>query len=149
MASGPASTRFVAQERNTPRPAAAASGSGISEILKLLDAGVSQEVIKTYIENSPVAYQPSAADLIALKGRGVSDDITIALVKRGADLKAQASQAEAASKSAMVAAFLNRTRNNDHLDPESYEYFQHYYLLPRTLAWANEQLGYYPSPYWR
>lgn len=124
--------------------------SGMEEILGMLDAGVSQKVIKAYIESAPVLCQPTGADIIALKQRGITDDLTIAWVKRGAELRAQASQAEAASKAAAgaaVTAFLNRSRHDGPLDPESYEFFQHYYLFPRTLASVHERLGYYPPPY--
>ena len=40
---------------------------GVADIVKLADAKVDAEVIKTYIRNSPTAYNPSATEIIALK----------------------------------------------------------------------------------
>src|SRR5439155_22270959 len=44
--------------------APAAHSAGVSEILKLVDAKVDAEVIKAYIHNSPVPYNPNAAEII-------------------------------------------------------------------------------------
>lgn len=76
-----------------PAPAvvpAARFSAGLQEIVKMLDAKVDVDVIKVYIKNSPVAYAPSAAEIIALKNRGVADEILTALLQRGAEIKSQA-----------------------------------------------------------
>jgi hypothetical protein len=117
--------------------------AGIDEILKMVQAGVSKDVIRTYIETSPVPYNLSASDLIALKERGVTDDLTTTLMKRGAVVRAQANQAAAAPGSTEPRASasgtpLERDRRG-HLDPEGYDYFWYYYLYPRTLASANQR----------
>jgi len=39
---------------------------GVADIVKMVDAKVDPEVIKTYIKNSPTAYNPSATEIIAL-----------------------------------------------------------------------------------
>ena len=98
----------------------------------MVQAGISKEVIKTYIDNSPLAYRLTAADLIALKEHGVTDDLMTALIKRGSELRAQTAKlrADAGPQSAQ----------RPYLDPESYEYFSYYYLYPRTLASANQRL---------
>src|SRR4051812_35005045 len=51
---------------------------GLLEVLKLQDAKVDAEVIKAFIRNSPVAYNPSAVEIIALKQRGVSPEVITA-----------------------------------------------------------------------
>ena len=128
--------------------------AGTEEILKMLQAGVSKEVLKAYIETAQVA-PPNAADLVALKERGAPDELALALVKRGAELTAQANQASASNATPakvtgtvsfdeLVAAFRRGRFNSGNLDPESYDYFRYYYLYPRTLASANERL--YSSP---
>jgi hypothetical protein len=128
---------------------------GVSELLKMLQAGVSKEVMRTYIETAQVASPPSAADIITLNEHGLADDLTEALIKRGAELTAQASQARASnavparasstiSLDALVAALRGGQFSPGHLDPEGYDYFRYYYLYPRTLAAANQLL--YPSP---
>ena len=130
--------------------------TGVDEILKMLQAGVSKEVMKTYIETAPVASPLSAADIVTLKEHGVPDDLTMALMKRGAELAAQASQAGASnaapakvsgttSLEALVAALRSGQFNAGRLDPEGYDYFRYYYLYPRTLASANERLFSSPS----
>jgi len=130
---------------------------GIDEILKMAQAGISKEVIKTYIENSPIPYNLSASDLIELKERGVTDDLTTALMKRGAVVRAQANQAAAPGSTEPRASASGASLGPDrrgHLDPEGYDYFWYYYLYPRTLASANQRfyssdapLDFYPYAY--
>jgi hypothetical protein len=140
--------------------------AGVDEILNMVQTGVSTEVIKTYIESSPVAYSLSAADVIALKEHAVPDELTTAMMKRGAALKAEVRQAIAFNSARPANAGGNRRYYR--LDPEGYDYFQYYYLYPRTLAAANQSFyspgafspgfgsygygygpGYYgPPPFW-
>jgi hypothetical protein len=152
-----ASTKPVKAEAGQSEPAEphAASltqhQSGIDEILKMVQAGVSKDVMKTYIESTQVASHLSAADIVTLKEHSVPDDVTVALIKRSAELTAQASQAgstnTAPAKSsgtisldALVAAIRRGQFSSGQLDPEGYDYFRYYYLYPRTLASANERL---------
>jgi hypothetical protein len=122
----------------------------IADLLKMLDAGVSKDVIRTFIESSPNVCYPTATEIISLKQRGLPDDLTTVLIKRGAELRTQAvnslpAQATAAS---VVVPAREATRNRSgQLDPESYEYFQYYYLQPRALASAYQRMGYYGYPY--
>ncbi len=127
-----------------PVRTAAPAPAGIGDILKMLDAGVSKEVIRIYVENSTVAYNLSAADIIALKEHGATDDITTALLKHGAELRARAP-----ARAEVVAAGPGEAyRGPFQLDPEGYEYFHYYYLYPRTLASAYQQLAPYATwPY--
>jgi hypothetical protein len=111
---------------------------GVDEVLEMAKAGVSVEVLKTYIEHSSIAYNLSGADIIALKEHAVSDDVTSAMMKHGAALKAQSNQ----QKNVVVAAADNRRYVT--FDPESYDYFEYYYLRPRALAAAQQRL-YYPA----
>src|SRR5713226_9796279 len=68
---------------SSPKAAATLQFSqGISEILRMVDAKVDAVVIQAYIKNSFVAYNPSVSEIIALKGRGVSNDILTALLQR-------------------------------------------------------------------
>ena len=122
-------------EPDSTRPAE--HSAGVDEILKMVQAGVSAEVIRTYIENSPIVYSLSAADVIALKEHAVPDELTMAMMKRGAALKTQARPAVALN--APPPAQLGSSRRSYRLDPESYDYFQYYYLYPRTLAAANQR----------
>lgn len=123
------------------RPESATAISA-AEVLKMAQAGVSQEVIKSYVENAPVVQNPTPEEVIALKQQGVADEVTTALIKRSAETRA--------ANAAMVSRFVGQLRSQGagHLDPESYEYFQHYYLFPRTLSSVYDRLGYYQPPNW-
>ncbi len=80
--------------------------SGVSDVLKMVQAKVDPEVIKTYVKNSPIAYNPSATEVISLKEHGVSDDIVTALMQRGGELRAQAARtAQAAPAPAAPPAY--------------------------------------------
>ncbi len=121
---------------------------GMNEILKMVDAGVSSPVIKTYIECSAIPYQPTGADVIVLKQHHAADEIVTLLLKRGARVRTAIAQAR---KDVLERALSARNAASGGLDPESYEYFQHYYLQPRALASAYERLAPYynggPYPY--
>ena len=77
----------VAQPVPTPR-----YSPGVADIVKLVDAKVDAEVIKTYIKNSPTAYNPNATEIIALKDRGVAPEILAAILQHGAEVRAQGMQ---------------------------------------------------------
>ncbi|MGO8926423.1 MAG: hypothetical protein ACLQU3_05975 [Limisphaerales bacterium] len=125
--------------------------ASIDQILKMFQAGVSKEVMKAFIETAQVASPLSAADIVTLKEHNLPDDLTVALIRRGAEFTAQANQAGASnalpakvsgtiSLDALIAAIRRGQFNSGHLDPEGYDYFRYYYLYPRTLASANERL---------
>ena len=130
----------------TNRPPARPLSPGVNEILKMADAGVSAEVIRTYVECSPIPYQPTDVDIIVLKKHNVADEVVTLMLKRGAQVRAAIAQAR---NNAFAMALSARKMASGGLDPDSYEYFQHYYLQPRALASAYERLApYYPySPY--
>ena len=109
--------------------------AGVDEILKMVQSGVSTQVIKAYIEDSPVAYNLTSAEIIALKEQAFPDELTLAMMKRGAALRMRARQAMASAAAPASAGGGNQRYYR--LDPESYDYFQYYYLYPRTLAAAN------------
>jgi len=158
------SGRLALAQGNNAAPAAAPSASagqggptspvgpgvlspGVGEILKMADGGVAAEVIKTYIECSPTPPQPTDADVIALKQHKVPDEIATLLLKRAAQVRVAIAQARAA---AVERARSGRNAAAGGFDPESYDYFQYYYLQPRALASAYQRLSpyYYPSyPY--
>jgi len=76
--------------------------SGVGEVVKMLDAKVDSGVIKTYIENAPVAYRPSAEEIIALHQRGVPSDIVAAMLRRGGEVRAQAAPAQPIAPTAVA-----------------------------------------------
>jgi hypothetical protein len=70
---------------------------GVRDVLKMIDAKVDASVVIAYIKNSPTAYNPTAAEIIALKQRGVPDEIVTTLIQRGAEVRAQIAQSAQAN----------------------------------------------------
>lgn len=111
----------------------------------MADAGVSSDVIKAYVECTDFVKQLTAAEVIALKQRKVSDEIVTLMLKRGAETRAASIRVE---KDNLTTRLDLRRRAAGGFDPEGYEYFQHYYLQPRALASAYQRLSpYYYRPY--
>jgi hypothetical protein len=75
-------------EDATPAPGVRYS-PGVADLLKLVDAKVDAEVIKAYIKNSSTVFNPSAAEVVALKNRGVPDVVLTALLQRAAEVRKQ------------------------------------------------------------
>ena len=80
----------VASDAPEQIPATVQYSAGLADVVKMADAKVEANVITAYIKNSAIAYNPSAEEIIALKQRGVSDEILTALLQRGAELRSQA-----------------------------------------------------------
>jgi hypothetical protein len=80
------------QKRPMPRRPVSA---GIADILKMAESGVDSSVIKSFAENYPVAYHPSADEIIALHDAGISSEIITALLRRTGEM--QSKQVEAVS----------------------------------------------------
>ena len=66
--------------------------AGVAEILKMVDAKVDIEIIKTFIRNSPVPYNLSSSEIIILKDRGVPNEVLAIILQRGGELRAQSAQ---------------------------------------------------------
>jgi hypothetical protein len=81
---------------------AARSSPGVADIVRMVDAKVDAEVIKTYIKNSPTAYNPNATEIIALRDRGVGPEILTAMLQRGAEVRVQSMQAAQAVASTVA-----------------------------------------------
>ncbi len=71
---------------------------GMTEIVKMQESGLEPAVIQSYIENSSIAYRPSADDLVYLHDNKVPSSLVTALIKRGAELRAQAQVAQKESQ---------------------------------------------------
>ena len=63
--------------------------AGIAQIIKMLDARMDAQVIRFYVQNSLIAYNPSATELISLKEHGASAELLTALLHRGDALRVQ------------------------------------------------------------
>jgi hypothetical protein len=83
---------LILSGRQSDRPAGTYS-AGVTEIVQMLDAKVDTSVILAYIQNSPIAYNPDAAELIALKDHGASTEVVIAMMHHGDELRLRLAQA--------------------------------------------------------
>jgi hypothetical protein len=70
--------------------------------------------------------------------RAVPDELTRAMVERGATLRTQVVQSS--NLYGLPPVYSGGNRRYGIFDPEGYDYFQYYYLYPRTLAYANQRL---------
>jgi hypothetical protein len=121
-----------------PTPAATATvrfSGGIPEILKMIDAKVDVTIVKTFINNSPVAYNPTPTEIIALRDRGVPNEILTAIIQRGGELRAKSIQ------SAPVPAPTPYARPND----SAYSEPAPVYSEPYTPAYSYGSYPYYTS----
>src|SRR5262245_26534026 len=53
----------------------------LNEVMKLARAGVDEAVMLSYVQNSPVANQPSADDILRLRQAGVSSKVISAILQ--------------------------------------------------------------------
>jgi hypothetical protein len=163
----PASAKAGSKSAQTPgpkdQPAAPASKAqkqyspGVADILKLLQAGVSKDVIKAFVEHSSVVYQLTADDIVALKQQGVPDDLITTMVQRGMPAAGQGGPVLPRPPNPGASPAQVSTPSEG-IDPEGYEFWWYHYAYPRALASANERLfssyapfygysGYAYSPY--
>jgi hypothetical protein len=141
-----ATTRPEPQSKKPEAPvcATAVYSPNIQEMLKLADAKVSADVLKSFVEHSTITCQPSAAEIIALKERGVTDEVITVLMNRGAQIQAQASSTRARVAMPTIVRDLS---TGGHLDPESYDFWYYHYAYPRALSYSYETLPPYYPPY--
>ncbi|MBU6400455.1 MAG: hypothetical protein KGS61_09070, partial [Verrucomicrobia bacterium] len=69
--------------------------AGLAEVVKLAQAGVEPDVLLAYVQNSPVAYNPTAEDLVYLHDVGIGPAVITAMIDHGKQVRDQAAQAMA------------------------------------------------------
>lgn len=102
------------------------------------EAGIASEVLVRYIEGSGIAYEPTGADLIAMKQRGVPAEVMVVMLARSSAIRAEY---EAARKKIAAPAIVRTLVTDGHLDPESYEFFWFHHAYPRALAGSYRTLS--------
>jgi hypothetical protein len=86
-----ANTNPSGQPGSNPYPA------GVGEIVKMMNAGVDTNIIKTYIHGSFMYWNLSSQDIINLKQQGFPSDLVAAMLQRDAELRDQAMHAAQAN----------------------------------------------------
>lgn len=82
-----ASTNSLAGATNAPvippaKPPVALS-PGVSEVVRMAQSGVSEEVIEAYVENSPTAFSLNPDEIIYLRDLGISDKVITGMIDHG------------------------------------------------------------------
>jgi hypothetical protein len=140
----PAPTATVPETAPAPR-----FSPGIHDIVKMVDAKVDMDVVKVYIRNSPVPYSPNAEEIIALKKRGVPDEILTALLQRGAEVRTQAVQAVQSMPPAQTPVAAPYTPPYDPYAYGGYDYGSPYYAgYPYDYAYPYNYWYSYGYPWW-
>ncbi|MCY3021475.1 MAG: hypothetical protein NTW87_20870 [Planctomycetota bacterium] len=90
------------------------ASEGMDEIVGLLQSGVGEEVLVTFVEQSPMAYQPTVDEIFYLRDLGASDTLIQALMTHGESLRLAAAKGEdlvvgPAPEPVPVAAPISRT----------------------------------------
>jgi hypothetical protein len=132
----------------TDQPAATAQpkpklAAGFEEVVAMSEAGVSKELLVKFVESSAKVAQPTGADIIAMKARGLPDEVIVTLMARGA---VQAREAQA-RRTVAAPAIVRQLSTDGQLDPESYEFFWYHHAYPRALASSYQTLAPYSPSY--
>src|SRR5256885_1052163 len=122
---------------------------GTAEILKMVDAKVEGSVILAYIDSSPVAYNPSASEIIMLKDRGVPSEIIAAMLKHGSEMRARAMAAAPPPPSAPAQQYPNATAPYTESPDYAYSSPTVYpdYTYPSPAYYYNYSYPYYGYSY--
>lgn len=133
-----------AEDKPAPKePPKRALAAGFEEVVAMSEAGVSKELLIKFVESSARVGQPSGADIIAMKARGLSDEVIVTLMARGA---VQAREAQA-RQTVAAPAIVRQLSTDGKIDPESYEFFWYHHAYPRALASSYQTLAPYSSSY--
>jgi len=73
-------------------PAPFKTSPGVDEVVKMAESGVGDAVIQAYVENSPIAYNLSAEEILYLTDLGISEPILNAMIRHGNLLRDQESK---------------------------------------------------------
>lgn len=92
----PPTTPSEPQPPSRPNPPPPRLSSGLSAIARMVRSGVETPVVLAYIEASTAVYHLTPSDLVQLAQLGVSSEITSALIKHGAKMRAELAQSSTA-----------------------------------------------------
>lgn len=119
--------------------------AGFEEIVAMSEAGVSKELLVQFVESAAHIARPTGADIIAMKARGLPDEVIVTMMHR------HAAQTRAAQARQTVAApaIVRQLSTDGKLDPESYEFFWYHHAYPRALASSYQTLAPYSPSYYQ
>src|ERR1043166_1547312 len=125
MAKAPAELPAVAQPLilcgKSSRAEAHKISPFITEVIRLVDAKVDAAVIKAYIHNAQMTYNPTAMELITLQQHGAGTETLLALVQRAAEAGTRTSPSLPTAPSAiLVPVYRYAPQTAYQTAPESY-----------------------------
>lgn len=134
-------TLGVARAADKPATKPPTVSPGIAEVLKMAEAGIAADVMKSYVEGSSTKYAITAGDVILMKEKGVPDEVTAAVLKRVNDDRKKIATMK--RQPPVMPRIVQQLSTPGRLDPESYEFFLMHHLYPRTLSSSYSRLGQY------
>jgi hypothetical protein len=141
----------LAEDKAADKPSATAPAepkhklaAGFEEVVAMSEAGVSKELLIKFVESSSRVAQPVGADIIAMKARGLPDEVIVTLMARG-DVQAREAQAR---RAVAAPAIVRQLSTDGQLDSESYEFFWYHHAYPRALASSYQTLAPYSPSYY-
>ncbi len=66
----------------------------LAEVVKLVESGAGEEVVRAYVSASNVPYDLSLEEIVYLRDIGVPDSVIAAMMRRGGELRAQEADAQ-------------------------------------------------------
>lgn len=148
---------LIISGRQSTRPPGSYS-AGITEIIRMLDAKIDAPVILAYIQNSPIAYNPDATELIALKQHGASTEMLTALLHHGDELRLQMAQPQSAANAPPAgppygyAPANGYVPANDYAPESAYSPYPYDFGDSTSAAYPATEYGHtygWPLVYWR
>lgn len=143
-------------------PAAPALAYGVSDVLKLSQAKVSDDTIIAYIKSSRNSYGLNASQILYLKDQGVSDQVLTAMLNQprpGATQPVPLPQTPAPVPEMMTAGvpattappvtYVDTTPTTYYVQPDYYPVYSYYYSWPYpvvSLGWGWG--GWYHGGHW-
>ena len=122
---------------------------GARDVLRMVQAKVSTDVIAAYVRASATPFNLSANDIIVLRHLGVTDEVLTAMLQRSGELRAQAvpagpgyATAPAPTQTAIPAPAPEAPPADYSYGAGSTPYYDNSYVDPSSYA------GYYPYPYY-
>lgn len=133
----------VASAADAPPKKKPTVSPGIAEILKMAEAGIAADVMKSFVEGSSVKYSITANDVIVMKERGVADEVTAAVLQRVNEERKKTASIK--RQPPVMPRIVQQFSTPGRLDPESYEFFLMHHLYPRTLSSSYSRLAPYQN----
>ena len=96
----PASPAPQGADSNQDVVRSARLSAGLDDIVKLAKAKVEESIILAFVQNSPVAYNPNAQEIIKLRELGISSEVITALIRRGDEVRKRSADMAKQTRSA-------------------------------------------------